>query len=211
MKKILLIMFVICFLISCQQPIAEKGKDTEKIIYQVIPGTAVLLNQKIFPIVAGSQQSINLDIVQGPTKAVNDYNGGIFYKENAKSYDGIIHTIDLSDKIGKNVKEVELFIQWVDYGKLENITGMSDGSFGAISIYLSTPNTNFTPINLNQNYLGTTNTVKVITDKNGCVNWYHECGDPFDAINEFASPGVHVYQWKKGEIWIRSASDVTVY
>jgi hypothetical protein len=203
-------------------------KEEKTTTIKEIPSTAAnvsIINKKVYPVNEPIVKIIQKYLPKGSLYAgkgngyvdvpdlqvIQDKKDGILYWETSYTLDKNTTLLDLSDTIGKNKSYiVRLYVKIIDYGKLVNCTGYSDGKTTNAVLRFSTPGTSFTPIVLNQRYENTYSCVDIITDSKGCINVQFDTTSPYDAISEAADPGVHIYQWIKCQLWVYAKWDVSV-
>jgi hypothetical protein len=226
MKQFLLILVFMIFC-SCSQ---ESGTNTEtkETIIKEIPADAAnvtIINKRVYPLETPLVEKINKFLPKGSLYAgvgngyvnvnaaqvAQDKINGKLYWENSFTVDSTTQSLDLHSIVGNNkIAMVRLYIKITDYGKLENCSGYSDGIGTAYKIIVSTPGSNFIPQTLTQFYGNQYSCIDVITDSTGKINIKFDVTDPYDAITEATDPGVHIYKWIQGEIWVYCKWDVDV-
>jgi hypothetical protein len=153
MKKIIAIMIAM-ILMSCQ--IIEKTIE-QKIDDQL----QIAVNQRIFP-----QEAKTRD-------AIDDFNNGIMYIDNAFQTDGIVHTLDVSHIVGS--QQVLMVL------KFSHISGC-DNEYG---MYYIKPYGMAVPYQMANPFLNGNDVILyVLTDEQGRFQWYSNYPWPYEKCVE---------------------------
>ncbi len=131
----------------------------------------------------------------------------VYYDNSTNSndvlYQNVWRTLDLSDKIGQQIKRVVLYVKVIDCG--------ADGTNEYAKFNFRTPGSFIVPKTLQQKRNDTLfYTAEVTTDTNGCVEWSYSGVNPYDAKTAAADPDYHKYQWLKCQIWLLESWKVDI-
>lgn len=185
MKNLFLLTFFVGFLISCQQPVQEK--IVEEKIYD--SNYKEFVNIQVYP---NNKYSEYLKSPSSNTPS-QDWELGIIYKENAKSFDTLIHEIDLSLLTGNKQALVYLEVKVINHG-MNNITGLPDDESG--QIYLRGKNSLTQWQSVSPHYNEYIQSILILTDETGKIEWYHEHNWDFWS-NPTCDPGFEIYKWEQ--------------
>ena len=175
--KIYFLLFILIIL-SCTQPIINEYYTQDKV--------KEFVNIQVYP-----NQSITKS--GSPNTATQDWNQGVLYKENTKSFDTLIHEIDLSSITGNKQALVYLEAAVISHG-MNNITGLPDNEAG--QIYIRGKGSLSTWQSITPKYQQNTEAVLVLTDTTGKIEWYHEhAWEYWD--NPTCDPRFEIYKWEK--------------
>lgn len=196
-KNIMLLIFLIMLIIGCPAPIQEYnikkfyGADVTKFV-----------SQQVFPVPTVPNNIVLSDISfnigngeSGNTPAV-DHANGVFYKENAHSYDNIVHELDLGYLTGNTTALVYLRIKVVDHG-YNNIINDYDDEAGLV--YIKGKNSQESWQAVHPTFNNYDAGVLVLTNDEGKIEWYHDHFFPYFA-NPTCQPGYEIFKWEQIQI-----------
>lgn len=183
MKKLLVLLFLLSLLLACQVPI-EEITVVENIYYE--NEVKKFVNQQIFP-------DPNRSRALSPATPSDDFDDGIFYKENSKSIDGLTHEIDLSTLTGGSQALVYIEVEVIDHGFNHDL-GIYDDEAGAI--YFKERNSQALWKEVRPRFNMYTEDLLVLTDETGFIHFYHDHNFDYWS-NPTCDPGHEIYKWEK--------------
>lgn len=180
------LMFLFIVLIGCQ-PVTQ-------VIYRngsfIANGPQQFVDTQIFPIPGISYNIGNGE--SGNTPAV-DHAQGIFYKENAYSYDNIIHTLDLGYLTGGQQALVFLEVRVIDHGYDYYRDKYNDE---AGTIYIRGKNNESFWNIVTPRFQEYTDNILILTNDEGQIEWYHDHLWPY-LYNPQVDPENWIFEWEK--------------
>ena len=182
MKKILLLFSLLLLLFNCTPQKAEIINNYYDLSLRQFVDCQVFPEQEF----RGSKSYS----VQIPS---DDWQDGIIYKENAKSFDSVIHELDLGYLTGGKRALVYLEVSVIEHG-YDYFRSQYDDSAGLIYIREKNSLANFQSVI--PKYNQSIDTLLVLTDSTGKIEWYHEHNTNY-WDNPTCEPGNEIYKWEK--------------